>query len=117
MQLLNQAYAVGDARPVQEVSAPGCGGCDNLIGVIQRLETDGQRSVGGEYRVITALAPLVVNGDVIVDVAYERPSGQIIDGNNRVIESAAPVPLTEAQLRLIRRNGSWKVQGFRVLEK
>jgi len=116
MQLLNQAYAAADPAGVQAVSAPGCGGCENLIGAIDELRKDGQRSVGGEYRVVTAVAPAVINGDVIVDISYERPAGQIVGAQDRTVESAAPVPLTEAQLRLVRKNGEWRVQGFRVVE-
>ncbi|MDQ3610347.1 MAG: DUF6318 family protein [Actinomycetota bacterium] len=113
--LLNQAYAGADATVVQRVTASGCGGCDALIAVIQRLKEDRQRSVGGEYRILSAIAPAVIDGDVIVDVSYDRSAGQIVNEKNVIVESGAPVPRTDAQLRLIRRDGSWLVQGFRVL--
>ena len=117
MDVLNQAYAAADPTLVQSVSSQECGGCQDLIGVVQALRRDGSRSAGGEYDVKSALAPAVVAGDVIVDIVYERPPGQIVGADGAVVERAGSVGPTSAQMRLLWRNGAWVVQGYRVVGK
>jgi len=116
LKLVEDAFATADPQALKEASAPGCGGCDALIGSVDGLRRQGHKRIGGNYVVREALAPAIVDGDVVVDIAYERPAGRVIDTSGTVLETADPVPLTTAQMRLIRRDQTWVVQGYRVVE-
>ncbi len=116
LELVEVAFATADAGAVKDASASGCGGCDALIGSIEGLQRQGRKRIGGDYVIGETLAPAVVKGDVVVDITYERRAGRVVDASGQVLETADPVPVTNAQMRLIRRGGSWIVQGYRVVE-
>lgn len=115
LEVLGAAFQAADPSSLDELSAPGCGGCDALITSVRELQAEGRRRVGGEYIVKSVAAPPVEQGDVVVEIAYERAAGQVVDATGRVTASAAPVPPTNAQMRLLRNGNSWIVQGYRVL--
>ena len=114
--VVGEAFKSADASRLKALSAPGCGGCDALISSVEGLREQGRKRVGGDYTVKTAAAPPVENGDVIVEVSYERAAAQVLDQQGQVTASAAPVPTTNAQMRLVRVDGAWRVQGYRVTE-
>lgn len=116
LQVIAEAFAAGDSTVLRMTSAPGCGGCDALISSVENLQRQGRKRVGGDYQVKSALAPAVIRGDVIVDVTYERSAASIVDSAGQVFATAAPVPVTSAQLRLLYREAGWAVQGYRVGE-
>ncbi len=115
LDVIGSAFATADPSRLDELSAPGCGGCDALIAAVQELQEQGRKRVGGEYIVTSVAAPPVEEGDVIVEIAYKRSAGQVVDAAGEVRASAPPVPVTNAQLRLLRRGDSWIVQGYRVI--
>ena len=114
--LISQAFATANPEVLRAVTAPGCEGCERLIASVEDLRMQERKRVGGEYLVREAAAPPVVNGDVVVDISYERAAGGVVDASGSVITSSPPVPLTNAQVRLLRRGGGWVVQGYRVVE-
>lgn len=115
-EVVGAAFASADPAALQAVSAPGCGGCDALITSVKELQEQGRKRVGGTYVLKSVAAPPVEAGDVTLEISYERAAGQVVDASGRVYASAAPVPPTNAQLRLIRRGSSWVVQGYRVVQ-
>jgi hypothetical protein len=114
--VIGEAFAEANPTELQRLSAPGCEGCDALIESVQGLQAAGRKRVGGEYLVKTVAAPPVEEGNVIVDVSYERQPGRVVDAQGHVSATAPAVPTTNAQLRLIRFGGGWIVQGYRVVE-
>lgn len=115
LEVIGAAFASADPTQLEALSAPGCGGCDALIGSITELREQGRKRLGGDYIVKSVAAPPVERGDVILEIAYAREAGQVVDETGRVFASAPPVPVTNAQLRLIRQGMSWVVQGYRVV--
>ena len=79
------------------------------------MASEGRRRLGGSYLVREAVAPEPVGGDVIVLLTYERTAAQVVDASGHVVESAPATPPTDAQMRLIYRDGGWIVQGYRVV--
>lgn len=113
LELLNQAFAAGDASRVRELSDPECDACNNLIKAIEQEEEPGQRIEGGDYRVLFAESPPVENGDVIVDLRYALTEARVLRLDGTIVRTTPPNPGINAQLRLLRRDGSWIVRGFR----
>ncbi len=92
LKLVEAAFATADPQALKEASAPGCGGCDALIGSVEGLKRQGHKRIGGNYVVREALAPAIVDGDVVVDIAYERPVGRVVDASGTVIRRRIPCP-------------------------
>jgi hypothetical protein len=114
--VLNRGFAAGDASQVRQLSHPGCGGCDNLIGAIEEEVAPGERIEGGEFSVLFAEAPPVEQGDVIVDLRYALSELRVLDDDGRVLRSTPAEPGIDAQLRLLRGERGWVVRGFRNVE-
>ena len=108
------AYQSADPRLIDELSAPECGGCKVLISGISELRDAGHRRVGGEYVVLSAVAPALNGGDTVVDVIYERPEAEILDQEGATVASAGPVASTTAQVRVLWQGDGWVVQGYRT---
>jgi hypothetical protein len=117
LNVLGQAFAAADPTQLDSLSAPGCEGCDALISSVRGLRDEGGRRVGGEYVVKSVAAPPVENGDVVVEIAYERTASQIVGRDGLVTASAPAVPRTSVQMRLIRNESGWVVQGYRVVDE
>jgi hypothetical protein len=115
LRIVGLAFQEADATRLQELSASGCEGCDALIAAVQTLQQEGQKRLGGDYLVRGVAAPPVEGGDVVVEISYERVAGQVVDEGGRVVASAGPVPPTNAQMRMLWRDGGWQVQGYRVV--
>jgi hypothetical protein len=116
LDVVGRAFATADPSLLDQLSAAGCGGCDALIASVNELREQGRKRVGGEYTVTSVAAPPVEEGDVVVEIAYVRAAGEVVDAAGRVQASAPAVPQTNAQMRLVRSGRSWIVQGYRVVE-
>jgi hypothetical protein len=116
LALMNKAFPEADATPVREVSDPGCGGCNNLIGAIEEPPAAGERVEGGEYVVDFAEAPPVEGGDVIVELRYSLTEVRVYGPDGRLLRRKDPVEDVDAQMRLLRRGASWVVAGFRNVD-
>lgn len=115
LDLLNRAFAAGDATAVRAVTTDECEGCQNLISAIERGDDPGEIATGGEYQVVFAEAPPVENGDVVVELRYALTEVEVrkADGSVETIPAKSGV---DAQMRLLRRDGGWVVQGFRNVQ-
>jgi hypothetical protein len=111
--LLTEAFHNADASRVRALTLSECEGCDNLIGLIEQLEQDGERMEGGEYVVAFAEASTVESGDAMVDLGYRLEPGVLVDreGRREALEGAEAT----AQMRLSHRSGTWSVRGFRTV--
>jgi hypothetical protein len=116
LDVLGLAFETADPTQLRSLSASGCGGCDALITSVAELQEQGRKRVGGRYLIKDVAAPPVEAGDVIVEVVYEREAAQVLDAQGQIVASAPSVPMTNAQLRLLRRGEAWVVQGYRVVE-
>lgn len=115
LKVLNVAFVSGDASAVRAVSQSDCEGCANLIAALEQKPKE-NRVIGGEYQVVAIASPPVINGDVIVDVTYTRAAAQVIGPAGQVVTSLPPTPRIDAQMRLLRRDSSWTVAGFRLVQ-
>ena len=117
MDVLSQSLQAADPEPVVALSDAGCGGCQNLIGAIREERKQNQRINGAAFRVIFAEAPPVQAGEVVLDLRYERLSGQLVEaGTGRVIEDIRPEPAIDAQMRLRKSPTGWAVLGLRSVK-
>lgn len=112
-EMLNHAFRTGDAGGVKRLSEPGCEGCNNLIGAIEKEGKPGERVEGGDYSIVYAESPPIENGDVVVEVRYALAEVLVTATDGRVIETIPANPGIDAQLRLIRNGETWLVRGFR----
>jgi hypothetical protein len=87
-----------------------------LIFSIEDLKAQGHARTGGAYVVKEVAAPPIVDGDVVVEISYERPASQIRNAEGAVLVSFGPVPITNAQVRLMYTDDGWVVRGYRVSE-
>lgn len=113
LELLNQAFAEGDATTVRALSDPGCGTCMNLIGAIEEKPSLGERVEGGDYEVVFAEAPPVEAGDVIVDVRYSLTEVRVYGPDGALLRSTPAQTNIDSQIRLLRGADAWFVAGFR----
>jgi hypothetical protein len=113
LDLVNQAFEIGDATAVRAVSHSECDACNNLIAAIERPDSPGQTSEGGDYEVLFAATPGGQGEDVIVDVRYALAEGIVRDGSGAVIKRVPANPGVDAQMRLVRGETGWMVRGFR----
>lgn len=116
LELMNAAFAAGDATEVRRVSDPGCGGCNNLIGAIEEPQKEGERVEGGDYVIGFAEAPPVEAGDVIVQLRYSLEEVRVYAPDGQLLRRKNAVPDVDAEMRLLRRGASWVVAGFRNVE-
>ena len=114
--LVNSGFAQGDASAVRRVSDPACQGCTNLIEAIEEDDAPGERIEGGVFEIIFAESPPVENGDVIVDLQYAVTELRVVGADGKVLRTTPAEPRIDGQVRLIRRDGSWLVRGFRNVE-
>ena len=112
LDLMNAAFASGDSSAVKAVTSQECEGCQNLIGAIERGDEPGETVTGGDYDVIFAEAPPVENGDVVVELRYALSEVEVRKADGTV-EKIPAEPAVDAQMRLLRTDGGWLVQGFR----
>ena len=113
---VNLGFRTGSSSAVRDLSAPGCEGCESLIRLIDELHAKEHKRAGGDYELQTVTAPPVERGDVVLLVTYDRSASRVVDNMGKVFATAAPVPLTTAQMRLIRSGGTWHVQGYRTVQ-
>lgn len=114
--VLNRAFASGDATQVRQLSHPGCDACNNLIGAIEEEPDPQERIEGGDYRIVFAESPPAEAGDVVVEVRYSLTEVRVLRPDGAVVRTKPAEPGIDAQLRLIRRGSSWIVRGFRNVE-
>lgn len=112
---IDAALATADPTPISDLSLAGCGGCAALARAVAGLAAAGQRQQGGNYASVRAVAPGIRNGDVVVDITYMRGAGRIVSTDGTTVRLTPPVGQTLAQVRLLRRGRTWRVQGFRVV--
>lgn len=116
LEVMNAAFAGADADLVRRLSDAGCGGCNNLIGAIEEPGKEGERVEGGEYVVDFAEAPPVEGGDVIVQLRYSLTEVRVYGPDGALLRRKDPVEDLDAEMRLLRRDQSWVVAGFRNVE-
>jgi hypothetical protein len=114
-ELVNKALETGDATAVRGASAPGCGGCRNLIAAIEEPLPAGERVEGGLFELIFAESPPVEDGDVIVEIRYSTTEVRVFGPQGELKETIPATAATNGQLRLMRKSDGWVVQGFRGL--
>jgi hypothetical protein len=114
--LVNEGLSTGDAAGVRAVSALDCGGCKNLIGAIEEPPKPGERIEGGLFTIQFAEAPPVDAGDVVVEITYEVTEVRVYAADGSLLRTTPAVKATNGQVRLVRQDGSWIVQGFRSIE-
>jgi hypothetical protein len=56
VDVFNEASLSGDTSAMAELSSPACESCQNFIGMIDRLYSDGGFVEGGEWSVVSAVA-------------------------------------------------------------
>lgn len=117
MDVLTASLQSADPQPVIALSDAGCQGCQNIIGAIRQEAAMGQRVVGAPFRVIFAEAPPVRNGEVILNLRYERLRGELLDvASGRVLQVIEPEPPLDAQMRLRKSSSGWTVLGLRSVQ-
>lgn len=115
LKSVGEAFSAANPDLITALSSSQCGGCIELAGSVQSLKDEGKRRDGGEYLAIEAVAPAFQNGDVVVDVTYERSAASVVDATGAITASAPATPRSTAQLRLLRQDAGWVVQGYRVV--
>ena len=113
MAVISTALASGDVAELSAMSDPGCGGCRNVMSAIASAAEAGHRVRGAELSVIFAEAPEVRDGETIVDLRYERESGELVDARGSIVSRIPAEGPLDTQLRLRFARGSWSVLGFR----
>ena len=111
---IGRAFQQAEVKFISSYIAPGCGGCEALVASVRELAAAKQRRIGGEYLDIQAVSPRVVAADVVVSVSYRRSEAKIVNEDRTVAMTSPAVPVTQVQVRLIRRGTSWSVQGYRL---
>ena len=111
LALVQDALARGDASALRAVSDAGCGGCTNLISAAESGEP-GETVRGAGFTVEFAEAPPLANGETTVVLRYSRAAGELVkaDGTSSAIAPEGPI---DAEMRIVRAAGGWKVLGFR----
>lgn len=110
---LDRAYQVLDARVIDELSEDRCSACTNYVMDIAGSAERGEHFVGGSYRVVSAVAPAVVDGITVVLVQYDAEE-LVIRG--RAGEEISRYPAEKgvtSQVQVMRKNGSWSVRALR----
>ena len=113
LEVLGRALQSADPSQVKALSDSGCGGCQNLIGAVEDARSKGQHVREADFQVLFAAAPPVQDGDVVVDLRYERLEGELLDADGIVVSPIPPEKALDAQMRLMRMGKSWIVLGFR----
>ncbi|MGI8535607.1 MAG: DUF6318 family protein [Mycobacteriales bacterium] len=114
LDVIGQALQTADAAQLESLSDAGCQGCQNFIGAVKGAEEDGKIARGGDFSVLSAASPPLVNGEVIVSIRYERAAATIVDASGAVTAELPPDEPLDALMRLQRRPEGWIVLGFRA---
>lgn len=114
VRLIGDGFATGRSAMLRKHTAPGCEGCEALIGAIDRAAAEGLRLRGGQYEVSTVATPPIEGGDVVLLLTYTRSESEVLNAADAVVERAPAVPMTTVQMRLIYGSSRWLVQGYRV---
>lgn len=111
IDLLNYAYATGDAEPVKAVSDAGCEACQTIFSVVQQRAAGSKRLEGGLIKLVSVRSPPPDDlGLVGVSVRYEQADGVEIapDGSRTTVTGSPPDNFGFA---LTYDDGAWAMAG------
>ena len=114
LDVIGRALQTADATQLESLSDAGCQGCQNFIGAVKGSKEAREVTRGGEFTVLSAASPPLVDGGVVVQFRYERAAATVVDEFSAVTAKLPPDPPLDAQMRLLRRPGGWIVLGFRA---
>lgn len=114
--IVNQAYASGDASTVTALSASECESCKNIAADVRRLGAAKLMVDGSRFKVAFAeAAPAEADGSIIVDFRFSSdPYVERAKDGSAVREEPAQVDV-DAQVKLRRRGSAWEVYAIRTL--
>ena len=112
---VNAAYDKRAPTAIRDLSHPDCTACNAFVAEIERLIDERHRYDGGGFIVEFAEAPPPEAGDVVVDVAYEKPALRELNASGELVASYPAKPRVFAQVRLL-YGSSWKVRGIREVK-
>lgn len=112
--VLSKGFQEADSDALAALSDTGCGGCQNFIQAIQGSADADEVTRGGEFSVLFAESPPIINGEVVIDVRYERSKAEVIADDGAVVAVVPADPPLDAQMRLQWQSNQWLVLGLRA---
>ena len=113
--VLNQAFRNRESAGLRELSNEACTTCSALARAVDELATKRQTLVGGAYTVISAEAPPLEGGQVVVDVVYSRTAATTLNEARDVVGRGRAETRTDLSLGLRRTSLAWKVVSLKVI--
>lgn len=114
---LSRGYQETDTATLRAMSDPGCGGCNNLLRAIEDARAAGERTIGGQFRLLTAAAPAVDAGETIVEMRYSRDPAVVVNMSGEQVAQIPADPPLNAQMRLRLQGTTWRVLGLQAAQQ